>query len=87
MPSRVRHGTAKYPLRPVSLELHSLPLVAISLIGNDWIMNDGGAYTFRVGVRWALGPATSLNIEGVRLEGANDDEADQRLGRIFSARW
>ena len=48
---------------------------------------DGGARRLRLGARWALGPATSLNLEGTRLEAAKDDEADQRLGLTFSARW
>ena len=48
---------------------------------------DGGARRLRLGARWALGPATSLNLEGTRLEAANDDEADHRLGLTFSARW
>ena len=48
---------------------------------------DGGARRLRLGARWALGPATSLSFEGTRLEAANDDEADQRIGVTFSARW
>ena len=48
---------------------------------------DGGARRLRLGARWALGPATSLNLEGTRLEAANDDKADHRLGLTFSARW
>ena len=48
---------------------------------------DGGARRLRLGARWALGPATSLNLEGTRLEAPNDDEADHRLGLTFSARW
>ena len=48
---------------------------------------DGGARKLRLGARWALGPATSLNLEGTRLEAANDDKADHRLGLTFNARW
>ena len=48
---------------------------------------DGGARRLRLGARWALGPATSLNLEGTRLEAANDDKADHRLGLTFNARW
>ena len=48
---------------------------------------DGGARRLRLGVRWALGPATNLNLEGTRLKAANDDKADHRLGLTFSARW
>ena len=48
---------------------------------------DGGARTLRLGARWALGPATSLNLEGVRREAANDDEADQRFDLSFGIRW
>ena len=47
---------------------------------------DGGARTLRLGARWALGPATSLNLEGVRNAAANDN-GDQRIGLTFSARW
>ena len=47
---------------------------------------DGGARTLRLGARWTLGPATSLNLEGARSEAANDN-ADQRIGLTFSMRW
>ena len=48
---------------------------------------DGGARRLRLGARWALGPATSLNLEGTLLKAANDDKADHRLGLTFSGRW
>ena len=48
---------------------------------------EGGARWLRLGARWTLGPATSLNLEGTLLEAANDDKADHRLGLTFSARW
>ena len=48
---------------------------------------DGGARRLRLGARWALGPATSLNLEGTLVKAANDDKADHGLELTFSARW
>ena len=48
---------------------------------------EDGARTLRLGGRWALGPTTSLNLEATRLDAANDDTVDQRLGLTFSTRW
>ena len=46
---------------------------------------EGGARKLRLGARWALGPATSLNLEGTRLTAANNDQADLRLGLTFKS--
>ena len=48
---------------------------------------EDSARTLRLGTRWTLGPAMSLNLEATRLEAANDDTADQRLGLTLRARW
>ena len=47
---------------------------------------DGGARTIGLGARWALGLRVNLDLKGTRREATNDD-AEQRLGLTFSARW
>ena len=50
-------------------------------------LGDGGARTLRLGARWALAPGADIHLEGTRFEPANDEEAGQRIGITFSARW
>ena len=42
--------------------------------------------TLRLGTRWTLAPSTSMNLEGVRSESA-DNDAEHRVGLTFSASW
>ena len=48
---------------------------------------DDGANTLRVGARWALGLAMSLDLEGAQREDAGGGRAEQRVGLSYSANW
>ena len=43
-------------------------------------LGEGGARTWRGGVRWTLGQSLDLGLEGSRDEAANDNDPDHGIG-------
>ena len=56
------------------------PYVGLSL-------GEGGARTWRGGVRWTLGQSLDLGLEVSRDEAANDNDPDYGIGFRLTARW
>ena len=50
-------------------------------------LGEGGARTWRGGVRWTLGQSLDLGLEGSRDEAANDNDPDHGIGFRLNARW
>ena len=50
-------------------------------------LGEGGARTWRGGVRWTLGQSLDLGLEGSRVEAANDNDPDHGIGFRLKARW
>ena len=50
-------------------------------------LGEGGARTWRGGVRWTLGQSLDLGLEGSRVEAANDNDPDHGIGFRLTARW
>ena len=50
-------------------------------------LGEGGARTWRGGVRWTLGQSLDLGLEGSRDEAANDNDPDHGIGFRLTSRW
>ena len=50
-------------------------------------LGEGGARTWRGGVRWTLGQSLDLGLEGKRDEAANDNYPEHGVGFRLTARW
>ena len=50
-------------------------------------LGEGGARTWRGGVRWTLGQSLDLGLEVSRDEAANDNDPDHGIGFRLTARW
>ena len=50
-------------------------------------LGEGGARTWRGGVRWTLGQSLDLGLEVSRAEAANDNDPDHGIGFRLTARW
>ena len=50
-------------------------------------LGEGGARTWRGGVRWTLGRSLDLGFEGRRNEAANDNDPEHGIGFRLKTRW
>ena len=50
-------------------------------------LGEGGARTWRGGVRWTLGQSLDLGLEGKRDEAANDNDPEHGVGFRLNLRW